>query len=695
MAIDDNTSYELTGAQVKDLASKINAKADTSSLANVATTGDYADLTNKPTIPAAQVNSDWDAVSGVSQILNKPSLAAVATSGNYNDLINQPTIPTVNDATLTIQQNGTTVGTFTANQSTNTTINLTGGGSSYTAGNGIDITNNVISADTNVLATTKLAKDLVGGGGRADNTIFMCRIDSDDATEIAAQMGGGSAGTIEMYMKYGFRLSGTGQWLDNETLGGLLDANTPIVYKKTANAYDMNYEQDLTVIGFDAGYDQSEDNYFPTIRLMSHQWNTSNLGAFNILEVTLKSPEQSGIWYEVDETTMDTITTPYCIIKPSTSAFLQELADEYNETYADPEDPASYINALNVKDTVPFMFINQSGSVLKTVRSIGQAIKDTRIVTFNASPSSMSQNSVNVISNHSGGNTYGSFGLLDLAAGDNKRYNVRAGSSADTYFWAQHMPYVVMRDDANYDTQMPYGYTDDTEAAGAISDAPEAKYQVSKDANGNLYMASGTSAASDWKQISNVSVPTVNDGTLTIQHNGSNVQTFTANQSGNATANIQTIYSVDVSSTQPIDWTTILNKFHPVGSIYMSATLSTAAQVEAAIGGTWVAWGAGRVPVGVDTSDSDFDTAEETGGEKTHTLTTTEMPSHNHKDLNWTADSYHTSIDAGVGNGVRLSMAGNAIAYTEGNFRTGYTGGGAAHNNVQPYITCYMYKRTA
>ena len=43
------------------------------SLATVATSGDYDDLTNKPTIPAAQVNADWNAVSGVAQILNKPT----------------------------------------------------------------------------------------------------------------------------------------------------------------------------------------------------------------------------------------------------------------------------------------------------------------------------------------------------------------------------------------------------------------------------------------------------------------------------------------------------------------------------------------------------------------------------------------------------------------------------------------------
>ena len=122
MAIDDNTSYELTGAQVKDLASKINAKEDSADLAAVAESGSYNDLLNKPTIPAAQVNSDWDAASGVAQILNKPTLATVATSGSYSDLSNKPTI---GNATLTIQKNGTSVDTFTANATSNKTINIT------------------------------------------------------------------------------------------------------------------------------------------------------------------------------------------------------------------------------------------------------------------------------------------------------------------------------------------------------------------------------------------------------------------------------------------------------------------------------------------------------------------------------------------------------------------------------------------
>lgn len=123
------------------------------SLATVATTGDYDDLSNKPTIPAPQVNADWNANSGVAQILNKPTLgtaasasatdfataaqgvkadtavqpsalATVATTGQYSDLSGKPTIPTVNDGTLTISQNGTVISTFSANQSGNTSVNI-------------------------------------------------------------------------------------------------------------------------------------------------------------------------------------------------------------------------------------------------------------------------------------------------------------------------------------------------------------------------------------------------------------------------------------------------------------------------------------------------------------------------------------------------------------------------------------------
>lgn len=125
---------------------------------------------------------------------------------------------------------------------------------------------------------------------------------------------------------------------------------------------------------------------------------------------------------------------------------------------------------------------------------------------------------------------------------------------------------------------------------------------------------------------------------------------------------------------------------YPVGSIYMSATMSTVDEVQATFGGTWEAWGSGKVPVGVDPEDTDFNTVEETGGEKTHTLTVEEMPSHRH-NIGQTYSGYRLYQDGSAPNGIYTGYATSEP--------TNYVGGGEAHNNLQPYITCYMFKRVA
>ena len=172
----------------------------------------------------------------------------------------------------------------------------------------------------------------------------------------------------------------------------------------------------------------------------------------------------------------------------------------------------------------------------------------------------------------------------------------------------------------------------------------------------------------------------------------------------------QYVTAEEIGSTAAVDYSGLLSKIYPVGSIYMSATLSTADQVNAALGGTWVAWGSGRVPVGVNTSDSSFNTVEKTGGEKTHKLSTAEMPSHTHVQnahnhtqnphghnfryaANMGGGAYHGPNSSGNEKGwdtwVRNTTATNN-ATTATNQKTG---GDGAHNNLQPYITCYMYKR--
>ena len=148
----------------------------------------------------------------------------------------------------------------------------------------------------------------------------------------------------------------------------------------------------------------------------------------------------------------------------------------------------------------------------------------------------------------------------------------------------------------------------------------------------------------------------------------------TQSQSNNSTKLATTAY-VDTAISN-VD----LASIYPVGSIYMNATSST--NPATLIGfGTWVAFGAGRVPVGIDSGDTDFDTAEETGGAKTHTLTVDEIPAHTHSVPN--SGSQNNSFDSGT-------TVGNDVTGTSGS-----TGGGSAHNNLQPYIVVYMWKRTA
>lgn len=131
-----------------------------------------------------------------------------------------------------------------------------------------------------------------------------------------------------------------------------------------------------------------------------------------------------------------------------------------------------------------------------------------------------------------------------------------------------------------------------------------------------------------------------------------------------------------------LDGRKLLDRMYPVGSIYLSVTSTNPSTL---IGGTWVRWGSGRVPVSVNTADSDFSAAGKTGGEKTHKLTVAEMPSHYHASDGWAA------CDDGAGNYVTLGgMPGGGTQYG-----TRYTGGDQPHNNMPPYITCYMWQRTA
>lgn len=124
----------------------------------------------------------------------------------------------------------------------------------------------------------------------------------------------------------------------------------------------------------------------------------------------------------------------------------------------------------------------------------------------------------------------------------------------------------------------------------------------------------------------------------------------------------------------------------PIGSIFISTVTDNPASL---LGyGTWVAFGAGQVLVGYNSGDPDFGTLLGTGGEKTHTLTISEMPSHDHTG-NYASQVWNTN---GANGTTSLNGSGTAPNTTPGIVPQG---GGTAHNNIQPYITVNFWKRTA
>ena len=154
----------------------------------------------------------------------------------------------------------------------------------------------------------------------------------------------------------------------------------------------------------------------------------------------------------------------------------------------------------------------------------------------------------------------------------------------------------------------------------------------------------------------------------------------------------------------------VFNMVYPVGSIYISVNATNPSSM---FGGTWEQI-SGRFLVGTGYIQAnstnyfgpqDANTinipAGEMGGEAWHTLNIDQMPSHDHRSMRWGGSSGNENGYFGVNAGSETSgrqanwyfnyASGAAQAY----FKTGFSGGNAAHNNMPPYLSVYMWKRTA
>lgn len=212
----------------------------------------------------------------------------------------------------------------------------------------------------------------------------------------------------------------------------------------------------------------------------------------------------------------------------------------------------------------------------------------------------------------------------------------------------------------------------------------------------------------------------------THTHNASdlNAGTVATARLGSGTADSSTYLRGDQTWATPVGG----GEAFPVGSVFISVVSTNPATL---LGyGTWSAIAAGRVLVGINAGDPDFDTVKETGGAKTHTLTTTEMPAHTHVQdahthtqdshnhtqnahthvitsqtaTTGSATSYeHGTLDTSSAEAEATEVTGSTVATNQAATATNQnatatnqnTGGGGAHNNLQPYYVVYMWERTA
>jgi len=288
------------------------------------------------------------------------------------------------------------------------------------------------------------------------------------------------------------------------------------------------------------------------------------------------------------------------------------------------------------------------------------------------------------------------FTIVDGAADQARNAMIRLTTTTAANFAVYAPPvsksYVIQNGSAYAATIYNSTVAGNTTAAGAGVAIPAGK-TMTVWSNGTDFLVQNSHVIGT--VVGNVTGDLTGNVTGNVTGNTNGVVTATAG----STAVTASVGDNDTSIATTAFVQTALQALHPVGSIYINATNSTNPGTLLGFG-TWTAFGAGRVPVGFDSSNALFDSAEETGGSAdavvvshTHTATVTD-PGHSHTLTNY------------PNNPLQAGTRDTASAYASGtqstnSSTTGITvgistvGSAATNANYQPYITVYMWKRTA
>lgn len=503
---------ELSNAIEEEVSNRQDADTDLSnqitnldnSLATVARTGSYNDLSNKPTIgnatltikkngsnvgtftanattnknidisvPTKTSNLVNDGSDGASQYVESDDLATVATSGSYNDLTNKPTI---GNATLTIKRNNTNVGTFTANATTNKSINI---------------------------AVPIKTSDLVNDGADGTSTY----VESDDLPTVDTTYSSSSNNAIA-----------------NSTVTNSLDRNvmTDLTLDSTPSTTTVNLNNTKTNLAYPSSTTTSSislpvasstqagvmnSSTFDAIASNTNNINAILSGAVAITGLPA-SPTQAELTTAWENETGLTSLMNRAGIYDVTNSKIWTYYTNDNTWYA----------ASNTSQVTVSTFTNSSEGLIKGSTNDGQV--------FAENDGTGSVNGWDALTSTVSSNTSK---LATIAQG--AEVNVQANwtqtnTNADDY---------IRNKPANLVQDANYVHTDNnfTTTLKNKLDGIESGAEVNVQAD----WAQSDTSADDYIK-NKPTIPTVNNATLTIQKNGSNVQTFTANSSTNKTANI-------------------------------------------------------------------------------------------------------------------------------------------------------------
>ena len=362
--------------------------------------GSYTDLSNKPTIPAAQVSSDWTAVSGITSILNKPTLF----SGSYTDLSNKPTIPAAQVSSDWSAVSGITsiLNKPTIPTGSKWTAGATATNIYYSDGNVGIGTSATSDADDNVNLAIPTATLFVKGGASAAGTCDVV---------IRGGVAGGDNGKARLwlaadashssYIQSQHTGSGNTQLTFGTSIGNALPAERMIIGTDGClYINNTNYENASATSGFKLLVSGSDSNgvcakFFHPNRTQGLGIQYDGLSGLSANQNIIMRPSGTGKFQVEGNTTISGNvgignTAPAVLLHVGSSTLSADIAATGNITayYSDERlktkisninEPLKIINNLNGFYYVPNELAHKNG-IIHTNKEIGLSAQDVQKV---------------------------------------------------------------------------------------------------------------------------------------------------------------------------------------------------------------------------------------------------------------------------------------------------------------------------